>query len=71
MSDIPGLALILAGSYFFLTWIQTDRVSAYFVAFCFAEAAFLSRHLAGGVLRHGSYGLFSPERPGLCCVRRC
>jgi 4-amino-4-deoxy-L-arabinose transferase-like glycosyltransferase len=51
MSEIPGLALILAGSYFFLTWIQTDRVSAYFVAFCFAEAAFLSRHLAGGVLR--------------------
>jgi dolichyl-phosphate-mannose-protein mannosyltransferase len=50
MSEIPGLALILAGSYFFLIWLATESVLACIAAFCFAEAAFLSRYLTAGVL---------------------
>jgi 4-amino-4-deoxy-L-arabinose transferase-like glycosyltransferase len=50
MSEIPGLALILAGSYFFLIWLATESALACFAAFCFAEAAFLSRYLTAGVL---------------------
>jgi len=50
MSEIPGLALILAGSYFFLIWLATESSLACIVAFCFAEAAFQSRYLTAGVL---------------------
>jgi hypothetical protein len=50
MSEIPGLALILAGSYFFLIWLATESTLACVAAFCCAEAAFLSRYLTAGVL---------------------
>jgi hypothetical protein len=50
MSEIPGLALILAASYFFLIWLATESTLACIAAFCFAEAAFLSRYLTAGVL---------------------
>jgi hypothetical protein len=50
MSEIPGLALILAGSYCFLIWLATESALACIAAFCFAEAAFLSRYLTAGVL---------------------
>jgi len=50
MSEIPGLALILAGSYFFLIWLATESTLACIAAFCFAEAAFQSRYLTAGVL---------------------
>src|SRR5215207_1829960 len=50
MSEIPGLAFILAGSYFFIAWIQGGRALNYYLAFCFAELAFLSRYLTAGLL---------------------
>jgi hypothetical protein len=50
MSEIPGLALILAGSFFFVVWLATESTLACIAAFCFAEAAFLSRYLTAGVL---------------------
>jgi 4-amino-4-deoxy-L-arabinose transferase-like glycosyltransferase len=50
MSEIPGLALILAASFFFLVWLATDSKLACLAAFCLAEAAFLSRYLTAGVL---------------------
>jgi hypothetical protein len=50
MSEVPALWLILAASYFFLVWLNTDRKSAYWAAFCIATAAFLSRFLTAGVL---------------------
>lgn len=50
MSEIPGLALILAGSFFFLIWLATENTLACIAAFCLAEAAFLSRYLTAGVL---------------------
>jgi Dolichyl-phosphate-mannose-protein mannosyltransferase len=50
MSEIPGLALILAASFFFLVWLATESALACIAAFCFAEAAFLSRYLTAGVL---------------------
>jgi hypothetical protein len=50
MSEIPGLALILAASFFFLVWLATESTLACIAAFCLAEAAFLSRYLTAGVL---------------------
>ncbi len=50
MSEIPGMALILAATYFFLVWMHTDNRLAYFGSFVLAEAAFLSRYLTAGVL---------------------
>jgi len=50
MSEVPALALIVAGSYFFLVWFRTGRLLHYWVAFAFAEAAFLSRYITAGVL---------------------
>jgi hypothetical protein len=50
MSEIPGLAFILAGSYFFVVWLATESALACVAAFCFAEAAFFSRYLTAGVL---------------------
>ncbi len=50
MSEIPGLWLILAATYFFLVWMTTDRKSAYWAAFAFAGAAFFSRFLTAGIL---------------------
>jgi hypothetical protein len=50
MSEIPGLAFILAASYFFLIWLATESTLACIAAFCFAEVAFLSRYLTAGVL---------------------
>jgi hypothetical protein len=50
MSEIPGLALILAGSYCFVIWLATESTLACMAAFCFAEVAFQSRYLTAGVL---------------------
>ena len=50
MAEIPGLAFILAGSYFFVVWLATESTVACVAAFCFAEAAFFSRYLTAGVL---------------------
>jgi len=50
MSEIPGLALILAGTYCFVLWLATESTLACIVAFCFAEVAFQSRYLTAGVL---------------------
>ncbi len=50
MAEIPGLAFILAGSYFFVVWLATESTLACVAAFCFAEMAFFSRYLTAGVL---------------------
>jgi hypothetical protein len=50
MSEIPALALILAATYAFIVWLQTNRTIAYIAAFCLAEAAFLSRFLTAGLI---------------------
>ncbi len=50
MAEIPGLALILAASFFFLVWLATESVLAGIAAFGLAEAAFQSRYLTAGVL---------------------
>jgi hypothetical protein len=50
MSEIPGLALILAATWFFLTWMETDSAWAYVIAFALAQTAFLSRYLTVGLL---------------------
>ena len=50
MSEIPGLALVLAGTYCFVRWLASPRYWLYAAAFVFAEAAFLSRFLTAGVV---------------------
>jgi 4-amino-4-deoxy-L-arabinose transferase-like glycosyltransferase len=50
MSEIPALLFILAGSYVFLTWLQTTRPLHCWVAFGLSEMAFLSRVTTAGVL---------------------
>jgi 4-amino-4-deoxy-L-arabinose transferase-like glycosyltransferase len=50
MSEVPALALIMAGSYFFLRWLKTNRTLDCCVAFVLAEAAFLSRVTTAGIL---------------------
>jgi hypothetical protein len=43
MSEVPALALLLAGSYFFLRWLESKKFIHCLIAFGLAEAAFLSR----------------------------
>ncbi|MBV9864887.1 MAG: glycosyltransferase family 39 protein [Abitibacteriaceae bacterium] len=43
MSEVPALALFLAGSYFFVTWLETRNPWHCLAAFALAEMAFLSR----------------------------
>jgi len=50
MAEIPGLAFILAASFFFLVWLATESAWACVAAFGFAEVAFQSRYLTAGVL---------------------
>jgi len=50
MSESPGLMMILAATWFFLTWIEQDSAEAYVIAFVLAQAAFLSRYLTAGIL---------------------
>jgi hypothetical protein len=50
MAEVPALALILAGSYFFLRWLTGRSGWTFYIAFVFAEAAFLSRYLTAGIL---------------------
>jgi hypothetical protein len=50
MSEVPALWLILAATYCFIVWLETDRKSAYWAAFGLAGAAFFSRFLTAGVL---------------------
>ena len=50
MSEIPALALILAGSFFFILWLQRGNLSYYLLAVGVAEMAFLSRVLTAGLL---------------------
>jgi hypothetical protein len=60
MSEVPGLAFILVGSYFFLRWLKTGRSGFCWVAFGLAEAAFLCRVTTAGLLPGWLlYGLFS------------
>ncbi len=48
--DIPALMLILVGSYFFFSWLQSRQPLKLWIAFCFAELAFLSRVTTSGVV---------------------
>jgi len=50
MSEIPALLFILAGSYFFLMWLETERPLHCLTAFGMAEVAFLSKVTTAGVL---------------------
>ncbi len=50
MSEIPAMALILAGTSLFLKWLETGNRWTYVAAFAVAEAAFLSRHLTAGIV---------------------
>lgn len=50
MSEIPGLALILTATWFFLIWMEKDSPWAYVIAFALAQTAFLSRYLTVGLL---------------------
>lgn len=50
MSEVPGLAFLLAASYFFLRGLATDRRRYYALAFTLAGAAFLCRVTTAGVL---------------------
>ena len=43
MSEVPALAFLLAGSYFFLRWLESTKFVHCLIAFGLAEAAFLSR----------------------------
>lgn len=50
MSEIPALLFILCGSYFFLSWLQSKHRRDCWLAFGFAELAFLSRVTTIGIL---------------------
>ncbi len=50
MSEVPSLALMLAATYFFVSWIKSVRDRHFVAALCLAEAAFLSRYISAGVL---------------------
>lgn len=50
MSEVPSLAFILGGSYFFLKWLQTNKFAYCLTAFGFAEIAFLSRVTMAGII---------------------
>ena len=50
MSEIPALAFVLGGSYFFLRWFQSGRPLHCWAAFGLAELAFLSRVTTAGVI---------------------
>lgn len=50
MSEVPSLAFILAGSWFFLRWLRTEQAWCCWAAFALAEVAFLSRVTTAGVL---------------------
>lgn len=50
MSEVPALAFILAGSYFFIRWFKSEKTAHCLLAFGFAEVAFLSRVTTAGVI---------------------
>jgi 4-amino-4-deoxy-L-arabinose transferase-like glycosyltransferase len=50
MSEVPGLAFMLAGSYLFLRWLNTGNWRCCWAAFGLAEAAFLCRVTTAGLL---------------------
>ncbi|HKR60661.1 MAG TPA: glycosyltransferase family 39 protein [Pyrinomonadaceae bacterium] len=50
MSEVPSLALMLAATYFFVSWIKSMQLRHFVAALCLAEAAFLSRYISAGVL---------------------
>lgn len=50
MSEVPALAFVLAGSYFFLRWLESNKFIHCFMAFALAEVAFLSRVITAGVI---------------------
>lgn len=50
MSEVPALAFVLAASYFFLRWLESNKFRHCFMAFALAEAAFLSRVITAGVI---------------------
>jgi len=50
MSEVPALAFILAGSYFFLRWVESNKFAHCLIAFGLAEMAFLSRVTTAGAV---------------------
>ena len=50
MSEVPALMFILAGSYCFVRWVDTDRRGWCWAAFLLAEVAFFCRVTTAGVL---------------------
>lgn len=50
MSEVPALAFVLAGSYFFLRWLESNKFIHCITAFALAETAFLSRVITAGVI---------------------
>lgn len=50
MSEIPALAFLMIGSYFFLKWADSEKEYMCWPAFCFALMAFFCRVTSAGIL---------------------
>lgn len=62
MSEVPALAFVLAGSYFFLRWLESKKFTHCLMAFALAEVAFLSRVITAGVIAVWFLFLFLTRR---------